>query len=287
MAFALMQDPPADQFTTELLESVAAGRAQWDETRLGPILDANRNAIQMMQRGTALPECDWGLDYDLGPATPIAHLAKARVMARLNTLAGMRLAARGQISQAIETWLTGVRFAQHLGQRSSLISLLTARLAFGANLYALTETVSGVQITDEQRSRILAAMSAMPDTGFDWGNAIQYEQLGLEIFVQQLSVAPNPGAYYQNTMGTALPDGFSLPSSSNLAAFRQFLARATNTLRLPPDVAREQLKDLEATQRTLHPILRNIPSLSKINDVRVEVRAERQRLLEILSAQRN
>ena len=62
MAFALMQDPHADKATTDLLESAAAGKASWDEARLGPILDVNREAIQTMQRGTELPDCDWGLD---------------------------------------------------------------------------------------------------------------------------------------------------------------------------------------------------------------------------------
>ena len=41
MAFAEMQDPPANKATQDLLEKTAAGEAAWDERQLGPILDAN------------------------------------------------------------------------------------------------------------------------------------------------------------------------------------------------------------------------------------------------------
>src|SRR6266446_7947629 len=95
MAFAELQDPPTDRATAELLEKTAAGEAAWDEAKLGPILDKNETAIWRMQRATKLPECDWGLEYDLGPRASIAYVPKARVLARLNTLDGMRLAAKG------------------------------------------------------------------------------------------------------------------------------------------------------------------------------------------------
>ena len=60
--FAEMQDRTVDDSTTKLMEDVLAGTAQWDEQRLGPIVAANEAAIHTMQRGTALPECNWGLE---------------------------------------------------------------------------------------------------------------------------------------------------------------------------------------------------------------------------------
>lgn len=41
MAFAVLQDAPADAATADLLQRVADGSVPWDEGRLGPILDAN------------------------------------------------------------------------------------------------------------------------------------------------------------------------------------------------------------------------------------------------------
>ena len=43
-AFALLQDPPANEGATALLVRVAEGTAPWDEAQLGPILDANAQA---------------------------------------------------------------------------------------------------------------------------------------------------------------------------------------------------------------------------------------------------
>src|ERR1700737_2155768 len=107
MAFAELQDPPADKATADLLEKTAAGQATWDEAKLGPILNKNEDAILTMQRATKLPECDWGLEYERGPSASIAYVPRARVLARLNTLYGLRMAARGRTQEAIDTWLAG------------------------------------------------------------------------------------------------------------------------------------------------------------------------------------
>lgn len=81
MAFAEMQDTWADKTTQELLEKTAAGDAAWDESKLAPILDANADAIGVMQRATKLPECDWGLEYGRGWKASIAYAPRARACA--------------------------------------------------------------------------------------------------------------------------------------------------------------------------------------------------------------
>src|SRR5690606_36128574 len=138
MAFAQMQDPPADEATAGLLARVEAGEAPWDEGRLGPIVRANSNALATMHRATALVECDWGLEVELGPATPIAHLARARVLARLNTLAGLQLTALGRSDEAVDAWIAGIRFSQHVAQGGSLIAVLSGRAALRSSFRALT-----------------------------------------------------------------------------------------------------------------------------------------------------
>src|SRR5260370_30957164 len=119
--FADLQDTPTEKATAELLEKTAAGGTVGEEAKLGPILDKNESAIWRMQRATKLPECDWGLEYDLGPRAAIAYVPKARVLARLNTLDGMRLAAKGASQRAVETWLAGIRFSQHLAKGGTWI----------------------------------------------------------------------------------------------------------------------------------------------------------------------
>src|SRR5690348_15444451 len=128
LAFAELQDPPTDQATKDLLEKTAAGEIPWDEAKLGPIIEQNETAILMMQRASKLPECDWGLEYDRGPRASIAYAPRARVLAKLNTLYGMRLAAKGDSQRAVDTWLSGIRFSQHLAQGGTLIFSLIAKM---------------------------------------------------------------------------------------------------------------------------------------------------------------
>src|ERR1051326_1197051 len=125
MAFALMQDLPADDARDKLSDRILSGQSAWDESRLGPVIDRNMEAILTMQRGAQLPDCNWGLEYDLGPEAPVAHLAKARVLARLNALYVARMCARRENAKAVEAWLDGLRFSQHLAQDAPLSGLLT------------------------------------------------------------------------------------------------------------------------------------------------------------------
>jgi hypothetical protein len=175
MAFAVLRDPPADQATAELLDRVAAGTTPWDETKLGKILDDNGQALAIMFRATQLPSCDWGLEYELGPNTPIAHLPKARVLGRLNAVAGARLASRGQWPQAVDLWLAGVRFSQHVAHDGTLISLLSARLSLSPSLKSLARAAAQPAVDAARRRQIADVVRAIPDAGFEWTAAMRRE----------------------------------------------------------------------------------------------------------------
>jgi len=183
MAFALMKDPPDGRsgITAEFLDRVGAGTAAWDETQLGSIVDDNREALMIMWRATKLPVCDWGLEYELGPQTPIAHLAKARVLARLNAVAGARLASRGEWGRAVDVWLAGVRFSQHVANGGTLISLLSARLSLSPSLKSLVRAASQSSVDAGRRQQIAAVVGAIPDAGFDWADAMRREADALAI----------------------------------------------------------------------------------------------------------
>jgi hypothetical protein len=192
MAFAVMHDPPADKATADLLSRVAAGTSPWDEAKLGKILDDNREALDIMQRGTTLASCDWGLEYELGPNTPIAHLAKARVLGRLNAVAGTRLAARGQLAQAVDVWLAGVRFSQHVARDGTVISLLSARLSLSPSLASLALAVAQPSLDTAHRQQIATVVRAIPDAGFDWADAMRREA-DLLVVAKRLDPSVNGG----------------------------------------------------------------------------------------------
>ena len=112
-----MKDPPADKATQDLLEKTSAGQAPWDRSQTWADSPGCQNgeAIRTLQRATQLPECDWGLEYSRGVRAAIPYVSRARVIARLNQLAGMRAMAKGDSQAAVDTWPgEGSAFRKHL-----------------------------------------------------------------------------------------------------------------------------------------------------------------------------
>jgi hypothetical protein len=285
LAFADLQDPPSDPATAELLEKTAAGQAAWDEAKLGAILDKNEEAIRRMQRATRLPECDWGLEYDLGPRASIAYVARARVMARLNTLYGMRLAAKGNSQEAVDTWLAGMRFSQHLAQGGTLIFSLIARMGLLSNFHALEQAAQGGELTQAERTQVADTVRALPEAGFDWSMAFAYEADPLDIAVKEMKQAQNPAEYFQGVTGEPATENFSVPTAGDTAAFHKLMNAVVLVLALPPDQAQERLKPLQEAVKGLHPFYREYtPSFLRINQARAEIAAERQKLLQVLGS---
>lgn len=282
-AFADIQDPPADKATQDLLEKVAAGDAPWDETKLGPILDQNKTAILAMQRATKLLECDWGLEYSRGPHTSIAYVPRSRVLARLNTLYGMRLMAKGDSQGAVDTWLDGIRFSQHVAHGGTLIFQLVGKMAMLSNFRALTSAIESHQLSDAQRAQVLAAVQALPADGFDWAEALALEEASLEIGIQQIAQSENPGADFGELMGHAAPANFTVPTAKDIADERALFAEAEAAMHAPPAQARDRIIAIEARVPALHTYFRETtPTLTKVNDARAEVEAARQKLLKAI-----
>jgi hypothetical protein len=288
MAFAEMHDPPADKSIADLLEKTAAGEAPWDEAKLGPVLDENTGAILMMQRATKLPDCDWGNDYSQGAQASIAYLPRGRVLARLNTLYGMRLAVKGDAEGAVETWLDGIRFSQDMAKGGTLIFALIGSTAMLSDLHALAQEAQWGKLDAAQKKRIESAVRAVPETGFDWGQAMRLEELTIEVTERHMSQAADPAAYYGAVWGKPAPADFSVPTAADVAQFHKVMAAGEAALELPPDAARAKVAAIEAEVKTLQPILRySVPSYARVNDVRLKVQTQRKGLLQSLGATSN
>jgi len=284
MAFAEMQDPFADQTIKDLLEKTAAGQAAWDELKLGPILDSNGEALRIMQRAAKLLDCDWGLEYGIGPKVPIAYLTRARVMARLNILQAMRETAAKNSQAALECCLAGVRFSAHLAKGGSLISGLTAKSALLPHLRMLTLEARNGRLTGAQTRQILATLEMLPEDGFNWSNAWEIEQLLVEVFLAELRSSKNPKATFEASMGEAMPEGMAVPSPNDLRTFREYMAGVKDALKLSPDAAKARLDRLETQKRTLNELTRRlIPASKKVNEARGEIFVARKALLDALA----
>jgi hypothetical protein len=282
LAFADLEDPPADKPTRDLLEKVAAGEASWDE-RLGSILDLNEPAILAMQRATKLPDCDWGLEYSAGVRASIAYSPRARVLARLNTAYGMRLAAKGDLERAVDTWLAGIRFSRDLSKGGPVIFALIARSTLLPNLRALTQATQSGALGPSQRKQIEAAVRALPETAFDWSEALRLEEAGLYSFLDQTAAAPNPSEYYASVMGSPAPQAFSVPSAADRAAYHQVMLSAQAELRQSPGTAARKLAALEGQIGGMPWLIQQVsPSLTRTNQARLEISSARHELLSAL-----
>src|SRR5271163_2265446 len=286
MAFAQLQDAGADKSAADLIEKTLAGDAPWNEARLGPLIDENIEALEIMQRASKLPDCDWGLEYSLGPRTPILFVKNsARALARLDTLYGMRLAAKGDTQKAVDAWLVGIQFSRHLAQGQSLFGTLVASGTLHTNLHVLTQVAERGSLSAAQKNQISASIRSLSETGFDWAQAMRFEESALQITVQDMRKAPSPAAYYQEVMGTPAPANFTVPSVSDMASFHQLMSALEAALRLPPGQARDKLQGLQDSTKTLHPFFQAaIPNFTAINDARASIQSSRQLLLQALSA---
>jgi hypothetical protein len=284
-AFADMQDPPTDPDTTALLGKTAAGEASWDEAKLGPILDKNESAILILQRATKLPDCDWGIEYNQGPNASISYALKARVLARLNSLYGMRQAAKGNESAAVQTWLDGIHFAQDIAKGGSLISAMIAKASLIPDLHSLTQAAQSGKLGRVERQQIQRSVDALRDTAFDWAGAEALEEDALNSYLERLEKSQNPANAYAAIWGHEPPGRLVFPTSADRAAFHKFMANTTEAFRLPPEQTQTKLPALQESLKSLNPFFQElIPSLNRTNDTRTEIAAARRQLQQALIA---
>ncbi len=105
------------------LNRILDGTAPFVQSTYKELIDRNRKALETMARGTALPYCDWGIDYKLGPDAPVDHVRKALQLGRLNVLYAMQLEMNDRAA-AVKTLAVGVRFSHDVASGGTLLSAL-------------------------------------------------------------------------------------------------------------------------------------------------------------------
>jgi hypothetical protein len=284
IAFSEMQDLPADKATQDLLEKTLSAEALWDEKKIAPILDANKFAIDVMQRATKLPECDWGIEYTQGMSASIAYAPRARALSRLNTLEGMRELAGGNTQAATNTWLAGVRFSQDLAHGGSLIFALMAKNTLLANLRALTLAAANGRLTVAERQQATAAMRALPEDAFDWSAAWGVESATLDHFLHELQTASDPHGLYQQAIGSAAPAKGMPPTTQDVHNFESYMRAVQSALKEPAEKAKSTLEGLDSKRAALTEIEQQmIPNPQKSNQARIDIAHARAELIQALT----
>lgn len=282
-AFAEIKDPPADQGIQGEMEKVLSGKAPWDEGKLGSVVVANEIATGIMQRATKLPECDWGVEYSRGPQASIAFVPRAYVLARLNTLRGMREMSHGEAQAAVDTWIAGIRFAQDLMKGGSLIFALTAKGVMVREMRALNEETRQGHLSSAQKKQLYAAVHALPDDVFDWALAWEMDEVSADVYLAELLRTKNPADLYESMMGRSAPKGCMPPSPQQVEAYHKYMEVVANALRLPPEAAKQRLGAIDPKAYGICETIRDaIPSAQRVNDERMELVSARAGLLQTL-----
>ena len=178
MAFALMENPTADSEVAKRLAGVAEGHEPWDES-LASILDRNAEALATMHRGSRIGFCHWGFEHEMVAAAPIAHVARARALARLNVLHGLRLLREGRNGEAIEAWLAGIRFSRDIAADGPWLSALVAGGGLRVHFEALARVARDARIEPALREKVQREVALLAEAGFDWSVAARHESEGI------------------------------------------------------------------------------------------------------------
>jgi hypothetical protein len=263
---ALEEVREPDDATRHLFEETVAGRLAWDETKLGPILDFNRDALQTMQRATKLPVCNWGFDYRNGAAFPTRFGVQARLLSHLNELQGMREMAHGDSRTAVDTWLAGVRFGQDMSRSGPVIAAFIAHAIILDNLNPLRDSARQGKLNEEQKTELSLVVKTMPEDGFDWGAAWGVEFAIGDQFLRKSRTAGKP------------------ESDDKIRAYEECMLAAQAALREPPAEAETRVDDLESKIRRLGKVEQNlIPSIRATNEARIRLATAHQELMQALS----
>ena len=284
-AMSALPDPLPDRFFGGPVEETESGLQPWDEAKLGPILDANMSAIEELERAAKLPECDWGPESDRNAHGYVPFSMPARVLARLNTLYGMRQMAKGQSQDALDAWLDGVKFARDIGKGGPVILQLIGHAALLPDLQAMTAAANANKFSPRQKAQISAAIGALQPDVFDWSAAYGLEEAYSETFWNKVRAAKHPASEYREISGTSMPRKYKCPTEIEVVAFRALTDKAQAGLREPPadaDASLRQLQDqINHSQLSLSLA---VPSLVKINEARARVVTAREALLKALGS---
>jgi len=178
-AFSQLQDAAITDEQARELESVLDKMGPFDISRYNDLIQKNTPALEIMARGTALPHCDWGLDYGLGENLPVDYARKALVLGRLNILYVMHLYHSGNRDGAIDALAAGMRFSQDVANGGSFFATLVAKDLLVTHFIAASDALRMGSLSPAQRSRLQNAVTAVGN-GLDWPAAAKRDLESLE-----------------------------------------------------------------------------------------------------------
>jgi len=187
-AFAEMQDAMISDDQAKELNLVLTGNAPYDDAKYKDLVEKNRPALETMARGTALQNCDWGMDYPLGSDTPVEFVRKGLTLGRLNALYAMQLIRTGNEEGAAHALAAGLRFSHDIANGGTLFASAAATHLLTFHLTTIATLNLGA-LSPATRSALRQAVVQLGPEGFDWRANVKRELEILHGLRPQASVA--------------------------------------------------------------------------------------------------
>src|ERR1051326_3527226 len=251
-AFSAIQDAGITDAQEKELNAFLDGTAPFDDLKYKDLLEKNTLALEIMARGTSIPDCDWGIDYGLGDNIPVENVRKALVLGRLNVLYAFHLFKTDKKDEGVDALTAGLKFSHDVANGGSFFAVLIAKDLLAKHLQAVAGVLHLEQLSASQRSRLQQAIAQL-SRGLDWTSAAKWEMEALKIHfagdAQASSALPRVASSYV----AALNDPSKLPALNDaIASAPQELAN------LIPNAKRvlEQKEDLNNTLKQTQMLLR-------------------------------
>jgi hypothetical protein len=174
-AFAEMQDSAVTDQQAKELNAILDGTAPYSDLKYRDLAEKNRAAVEAMARGTAIPNCDWGIDYALGPDAPVDYVRKALTLGRLNVLYAFHLLQNGDKDGAVRAIAAGVRFSHDVANGGTLFATLVAKNLLATHIRAMAFALHLGNLSAAQKSELQQALSPFGQDGLDWESAVKRE----------------------------------------------------------------------------------------------------------------
>ncbi len=169
-AYSEIQDSAITDQQAKELNAILDGTAPYDDSKYKELLAKNALALEIMARGTSLPNCDWGLDYGLGDDLPVDYVKKALVLGRLNVLYAFHLFIAGNKKEGVRALVAGLRFSHDVANGGSLFATLIAKNLLVNHLRAVSDALQLEHLSAAQRARLQRSVAQLGE-GPDWATA--------------------------------------------------------------------------------------------------------------------